>query len=188
MLDHLDIEGLIRMIRSHQSCHRHKTKISFLNWEMILNVTYQFIGEIKWVFFIKFEKWKRWNFAIECSPSCLVFSNLYPKTFEWDFASATLSVWSFLMIWYTWLISLIYEINEFQYRRSNYNIESRSYKVGCVFPMVVVSMLPHADFGPNDHRDDALHFIQSSILKFVSSLYEICQIVGPLPIIAFLQP
>ena len=76
---------------------------------MILNVTYQFIGEIKWVFSIKFEKWKRWNFSIECSPSCLVFSNLYPKTFEWDFASATLSVRSFLMIWYTWLISWIHE-------------------------------------------------------------------------------
>ena len=76
---------------------------------MILNVTYQFIGEIKWVFSIKFEKWKRWNFAIECSPSCLVFSNLYPKTFEWNFASATLSVRSFLMIWYTLLILRIHE-------------------------------------------------------------------------------
>ena len=36
-------------------------------------------------------------------------------------------------------------------------------KVGCVtscvFPMVVVSMLPQAEFGPNDHRDGALHFI-----------------------------
>ena len=31
-------------------------------------------------------------------------------------------------------------------------------KVGCVFPMVVVSMMPRADFGPSDHRDDALHF------------------------------
>ena len=35
---------------------------------------------------------------------------------------------------------------------------SDEYKVGCLFPMVVVSILPHADFGPNDHRDDALHF------------------------------
>ena len=34
-------------------------------------------------------------------------------------------------------------------------------KVGYVFPMVVVSMLPHADFGPNDDREDTLHFIIS---------------------------
>ena len=32
-------------------------------------------------------------------------------------------------------------------------------KVGCVFPMVVVSILPHTEFGPNDHREDASHFI-----------------------------
>ena len=28
-------------------------------------------------------------------------------------------------------------------------------KVGCVVVMVVVSILPHAEFGPNDHRQDA---------------------------------
>ena len=28
-------------------------------------------------------------------------------------------------------------------------------KVVCVFPMVVVSILHHAEFGPNDHREDA---------------------------------
>ena len=27
--------------------------------------------------------------------------------------------------------------------------------VVCVFPIVVVPILPHADFGPNDHREDA---------------------------------
>ena len=32
------------------------------------------------------------------------------------------------------------------------------YKVERVFPMVVVSILPHAEFGPNDHREDAPHF------------------------------
>ena len=30
--------------------------------------------------------------------------------------------------------------------------------------MVAVSILPHADFGSNDHRDDALHFIPSVAL------------------------
>ena len=32
-------------------------------------------------------------------------------------------------------------------------------KVECVFPMVVVSILPHAEFGPNDHWEDTSHFI-----------------------------
>ena len=32
------------------------------------------------------------------------------------------------------------------------------YKVGCVFSMVAVSMLPHAEFGPKDHREDAPNF------------------------------
>ena len=32
-------------------------------------------------------------------------------------------------------------------------------KVGCVFLMVVVSLLPNAEFGRNDHREDAPHFI-----------------------------
>ena len=32
-------------------------------------------------------------------------------------------------------------------------------KVGCVFPIVVVSILPHAEFGPNEHREDASHLI-----------------------------
>ena len=31
-------------------------------------------------------------------------------------------------------------------------------KVGCVVVMVVVSILPHAEFGPNDHRKDAPPF------------------------------
>ena len=32
-------------------------------------------------------------------------------------------------------------------------------KVGCVSPMIIVSILHHAEFGPNDHREDAPHFI-----------------------------
>ena len=31
-------------------------------------------------------------------------------------------------------------------------------KVGCVFLMVVVPMLPHAEFGRSDHREYALRF------------------------------
>ena len=33
-----------------------------------------------------------------------------------------------------------------------------SAKVGCPFPVVLVSILPHAEFGPDDHREDAPHF------------------------------
>ena len=33
------------------------------------------------------------------------------------------------------------------------------YKVGYVFQMVVVSILPNVEFGPNDNREDAPHFI-----------------------------
>ena len=32
-------------------------------------------------------------------------------------------------------------------------------KVGCVFLIVVVSILPRAEFGPSDHREDAFRFI-----------------------------
>ena len=30
-----------------------------------------------------------------------------------------------------------------------------SYKLGCVVRMVVNSILPHAEYGPNNHREDA---------------------------------
>ena len=32
------------------------------------------------------------------------------------------------------------------------------YKLGCVFPMVVVSIQPHTEFGQNEHREDASFF------------------------------
>ena len=34
--------------------------------------------------------------------------------------------------------------------------------VGCIFPMVVVSILPHAEFGRNDHQEDASLFTKQS--------------------------
>ena len=30
--------------------------------------------------------------------------------------------------------------------------------MGCVFPMVVFSIMPHAEFAPNDHQEGAPHF------------------------------
>ena len=52
----------------------------------------------------------------------------------------------------------------FQYYSS---IQLLLIKVGCVFPVVVVSILPHAEFGRNVHREEAPYFI---ILDQVSSL------------------
>ena len=39
----------------------------------------------------------------------------------------------------------------------NRQMKRHSRKVWCVFPMVAVSILPHAEFGPNDHCKDAPH-------------------------------
>ena len=39
-------------------------------------------------------------------------------------------------------------------------------KVGCVFSMVVDSIVLHAEFGPNGHQKDALHFIKSNLEPF----------------------
>jgi len=38
------------------------------------------------------------------------------------------------------------------------NDPDRRSKVGYVFPMVVISILSHAEFGQNDHREDASYF------------------------------
>ena len=35
-----------------------------------------------------------------------------------------------------------------------------SNKLGCIFPMVIVLILPHTEFGWNDDREDATHFRQ----------------------------
>ena len=43
-----------------------------------------------------------------------------------------------------------------QFNNFNYLFKN---KVECVFPMVIVSLLPQAELGQNDHREDAPHFI-----------------------------
>ena len=47
------------------------------------------------------------------------------------------------------------DLHLYKHFNSKLDIEG---KVGCVFSMVVVSILPHAEFGPNDHQKDAPHF------------------------------
>ena len=48
-------------------------------------------------------------------------------------------------------------------------------KLERVVPMVVVSILPHAEFGPNDHREDASHFtnvlIDAKEIQFVCAIF-----------------
>ena len=36
-------------------------------------------------------------------------------------------------------------------------------KVGWAFTIVIVCILPHAEFEPNDYREDATHFILSPL-------------------------
>ena len=45
------------------------------------------------------------------------------------------------------------------------NVKRNINKVGCVFPMVIIPILPQAEFGPDDHREDALHF-RTKLTKF----------------------
>ena len=51
------------------------------------------------------------------------------------------------------------EVKAFTFLYSVFEPQDFGCKVGCVFPMVVVSIQPHLEFGPNDHRDDTPHFI-----------------------------
>ena len=59
----------------------------------------------------------------------------------------------------------------------NFEIFHFHYKVGCVFPMVVVSMLFHAEIGRIDHREGAPHFsnpnLTLKIPKFASKNFRI---------------
>ena len=40
-----------------------------------------------------------------------------------------------------------------------YSFWERLNKVECVFPLVIITILPHAEFGQNDHWEDAPDFI-----------------------------
>ena len=42
--------------------------------------------------------------------------------------------------------------------KTQVNLFEHPSKVGCIFLMDVVSILPHAEFGRNDHREDVSHF------------------------------
>ena len=47
---------------------------------------------------------------------------------------------------------------------SSFKPSCQHHKVGCL-PLVIVSILRHAEFGPNDHREDVPHFIYRIVYK-----------------------
>ena len=77
---------------------------------------------------------------------------------------------------------------EYARRQSRYNKVHMINKVGCVFPMIIVPMLPRAEFRLNDHREDTQHFIihlvkySSLLLKnsFILYLSQLWKLVGQL--------
>ena len=46
------------------------------------------------------------------------------------------------------------------------DVKNKFCKAGCIFPVVVLSLLLHAEFGPNYYREDALYFICLCELNF----------------------
>ena len=55
--------------------------------------------------------------------------------------------------------SFLQEKDEYRNRFSFKKANSGFSKMGCAFLMFADPMLPYAEFGRNDHRDYALHFI-----------------------------
>ena len=53
------------------------------------------------------------------------------------------------------------KMNMFDFRA----FQEKMHKLGCVVRMVVDSILPHAESGPNDHRKDAPPFIAVRVLN-----------------------
>ena len=60
-----------------------------------------------------------------------------------------------------------------------HSMERYSNKVGCCFRIVVVSIPPHAEFGINDHRDDAPNTVKDQNYQFIFQ-YEPTVAVGAL--------
>ena len=56
-------------------------------------------------------------------------------------------------------------------------------KLGCVVRMVVDSILPHAESGPNDHRKDALPFtfkhFRMTPAQFATPVIDVVLLIGP---------
>ena len=55
--------------------------------------------------------------------------------------------------------AIVTAIRTICFTRTNLKYKSNWDKVGCIFPIVINSLLPHAEFGLNYHQEDASHFI-----------------------------
>ena len=53
---------------------------------------------------------------------------------------------------------LVIENEELKPKGKTHSFAKSPNKVGCIFPMVVISIVRHAELGRNDHREDAPHF------------------------------
>ena len=58
----------------------------------------------------------------------------------------------------------------FLWKLAQFSIILKNFKVGCVFLMVAVRMLPQAEFGRNDHREYALHLRRSAIKVYYNEM------------------
>lgn len=61
-------------------------------------------------------------------------------------------------------------------------------KVGFILPTVVVSILPFAEFEPNDHRKDAAHFINSTRIREWRFFHFIVWVESQSPFLLFSAP
>ena len=68
-----------------------------------------------------------------------------------------------LMIHFLWFISWLIPVSHMIWLIWHFFIWFIT-KVGCIFPMFVVSLLPHAEFGKSDHREDAPHFTLNRLI------------------------
>ena len=86
-------------------------------------------------------------------------------------------------LWWCWFIQnilfLIIFFDRLTFIRlfKHFSIRACAMFFGCVFPIVVVSMLPHVKFGPNDHWDDAPRCIKSLYDKLYASYDILCNII-----------
>ena len=121
------------------------------------------------VFWIRWRSWTQLLFLY-------YVKSLYRVIFYRSFYFLSNNVWCFKRIWcwnrlhtlYCHTASLAWSKTSTAERIYTHWCTFRSrlllillwkYKTGCVFLMVVVSLLHHVEFGPNDHREKAPHFI-----------------------------
>ena len=90
---------------------------------------------------------------------------------DYFFESMILLKHSFCWDW----IDVLYFVTNQRANRKECSTYGLTHKVGCVFPIAVVSILPHAEFGSNDRQENAPHF--TYVTK--AMLHRLCTKRGP---------